>query len=82
MLSAVPEEEQESQTQSASLKDEAQQQPTREAKGRCLEEGLETLFRGLLLEAILLLGTGVARLFGLLYLVKHGLELNCGPQRR
>ena len=46
-------------------------------KGTHLEEGVEALFRGLFLQAFLLFGTEVARLFGLLYLVEHGLELNC-----
>ena len=47
-----------------------------------LEEGVKALFRGLFLEAFLLFGTEVARLFGLLYLVEHGLELNCRSQSR
>ncbi len=47
-----------------------------------LEEGMKAFFRGLLLEAFLLFGAEVARLFGLLYLVEHGLELNCRSQSR
>lgn len=42
-----------------------------------LEEGMEALFCSLFLEAFLLFRTEVARLFGLLYLVEHGFELNC-----
>jgi hypothetical protein len=47
-----------------------------------LEEGLKALLRSLFLEAFLLFSTEVARLFGLLYLVKHRLELNCRTQGR
>lgn len=42
-----------------------------------LEKGMEALFSSLFLEAFLLFRTEVARLFGLLYLVEHGFELNC-----
>jgi hypothetical protein len=42
-----------------------------------LEEGVEALFCSLFLKAFLLFGTEVARLFGLLYLVEHGFELDC-----
>jgi hypothetical protein len=52
-----------------------------EGKGRrtetYLEEGMEALFCSLFLEAFLLFRTEVARLFGLLYLVKHSFELDC-----
>ena len=44
--------------------------------GTYLEEGVESLFRGLLLEAFLLFSTERTGLFGLLYLVEYGLELN------
>ncbi len=47
-----------------------------------LEEGLEALLCGLLLEAFLLFGTEGTGLFGLLYLVEHGLELNCRSYSR
>ena len=47
-----------------------------------LEERLEALLCGLFLEALLLFGTEVARLFGLLYLVENSLEFNCRPQSR
>jgi hypothetical protein len=47
-----------------------------------LEQGVKALFRGLFLEALLLFSAEVARLFGLLYLVEHGLELNCRAQCR
>jgi hypothetical protein len=41
-----------------------------------LEESVESLFRGLFLQAFLLFGTEGTRLFGLLYLVENGLELD------
>ena len=44
-----------------------------------LEERLEALLSGLFLEAFLLFGAEVARLFGLLYLVENSLEFNCRP---
>jgi hypothetical protein len=43
---------------------------------------MEALFCGLFLEAFLLFRAEVARLFGLLYLVEHGFELNCRSQSR
>jgi hypothetical protein len=48
-----------------------------EGRKTYLEEGMEALFCSLFLEAFLLFRTEVARLFGLLYLVEHGFELNC-----
>ena len=47
-----------------------------------LEEGMKALFRGLFFETFLFFSTEVPRLFGLLYLVEYGLELNCRPQSR
>jgi hypothetical protein len=41
-----------------------------------LEEGVESLLRGLLLEAFLLFSAESTGLFGLLYLIEYGLELN------
>jgi hypothetical protein len=40
---------------------------------------MKALFRGLFFETFLFFGTEVPRLFGLLYLVEYGLELNCRP---
>lgn len=46
------------------------------------EECMEALFCSLFLEAFLLFRTEVTGLFGLLYLVEHGFELNCRSQSR